>query len=64
MGVVVGVDVGGGVVGGGVVVDFEGRPVDARGGHPVVVTLVEVLEVDVVAIGILISSSGRIIIYN
>ena len=63
VGVVIGVDVG--------VILFEGRLLDALAGaanhakgHPVVVALVEVLEVHVVGVGILISRFGGIIIYN
>lgn len=46
------------------VLDFEVGPPDACESHPVVVTLVEVLEVDVVAVGILISWLCGVIIYN
>jgi hypothetical protein len=46
------------------VLNFVVSPPDAREGHPVIVTLVEVLEVDVVTIGILISRFGGVIIYN
>lgn len=53
------------------VILFEGRLLDALGGapnpgkgDPVVVALVEVLEVHVVSVGILISRFGGIIIYN
>jgi hypothetical protein len=63
VGVVIGVDVG--------VILFEGRLLDALAstanpakGHPVVVALVEVLEVHIVGVGILISRFGGIIIYN
>ena len=63
VGVVIGVDVG--------VILFEGRLLDALAGaanpakgDPVVVALVEVLEVHVVGVGILISRFGGIIIYN
>jgi hypothetical protein len=46
------------------VLDFEVGPADAGEGDPVVVTLVEVLEVDVVAVRILISWLCGVIIYN
>lgn len=43
---------------------FQVGPTNAWEGDPVIVTLVEVLKVDVVAIGILISWFGGVIIYN
>lgn len=45
---------------------LDPRPslLDARKGNPVIVALVEVLEVHVVRVGILIFGFGRIIIYN
>ena len=49
---------------GGTVLDFHVGPADAREGHLVIVTLVEVLEVHVVAVRILISGFGGVIIYN
>lgn len=46
------------------VLDFKVGGTDPREGHPVVVAFIEVLEVDVVAVGILISGFGGVIIYN
>jgi hypothetical protein len=48
----------------GVLVDLEIGGLDAGVRDPVIVALVEVLEVDVVAVGILISGLGSVIIYN
>jgi hypothetical protein len=63
VGVVVGVDVGVILFEGGLL-DTLGGPSNARKGDPVVVALIEILEVHVVGVGILISRFGGIIIYN
>ncbi len=63
MRVIVGVHVRGSVVEGGLL-DPGGGGSDAREGHPVVVALVEVLEVHVVGVGVFILGFGGIIIYN
>ena len=47
-----------------VLFDFKGGGLDPRVRHPVIVALIEVLEVYVVAVGILISGLGGVIIYN
>lgn len=57
-------DMGGVLILGGTVLDFDVGLADAVEGHPVVVTFVEVLEVHVVAVRILISGFGGVIIYN
>lgn len=62
--VVVGVHVASGILMAGVFVDFDGGGLDAGVGDPVIVALVEVFVVDVVAVGILISGLGSVIIYN
>lgn len=64
VGVVVGMYVGGVVLLGGRVLDLEVRATDVAEEDPVVVAFVEVFEVDVVAVGILISGFGGVIIYN
>ena len=48
----------------GVLVDLYIGGFDAGVRDPVIIALVEVLEVDVVAVGILISRFGSVIIYN
>ena len=63
MRVIVGVHVRGGVVESGLL-DLGGAGADAGEGHPVVVALVEVLEVHVVGVGVFILGFGGIIIYN
>ena len=62
--VVVGVEMGWIVLRSIVVLDSSGGRTDAGVGHPVVIALIEVLEVNVVAVGILISGLGGVIIYN
>ena len=64
VGVVIGVHVRASILMAGVLVDLEIGGLDAGVRDPVVVALVEVLEVDVVAVGILISGLGSVIIYN
>lgn len=64
MGIVIRVDMGVVFLVAGTVLDFEGGGLDARVGEPVIVAFVEVLEVHVVAVGVLISGFGGIIIYN
>lgn len=61
--VVIGMDVCGRVLGRGVV-NFKVGAANTRVGHPVIVAFVQVLKVHVVAIGILISRFGGVIIYN
>lgn len=62
--VVVGMDVRVVLLGRCTIVDFDVGAPEAGVGYPVVVALVEVLEVHVVGIGILISWFGGVIIYN
>jgi hypothetical protein len=64
VGVVVGMYVRGVVLLGGRVLDFDVRATDVAEEDPVVVAFIEVFEVDVVAVGILISGFGGVIIYN
>ena len=47
-----------------VLFDFKGGGLDPRVRDPIIVALIEVFEVDVVAVGILISRFGGVIIYN
>ena len=63
MRVIVGVHVGSAVLEGRLL-DLGGGAADAGEGHPVVIALVEVLEVDVVGVGVFILGFGGIIIYN
>ena len=49
---------------GRIVLNFEVGPSDLGERNPVIVALIEVLKMDVVAVGILISGFGGIIIYN
>lgn len=63
VGVVIGVHVGG-IVFCSVVLDFAVGAADAGEGDPVIVALVQVLKVDVVAVGILIPWLSGVIIYN
>lgn len=53
-----------GILMAGVLVDLDVGGFDAGVRDPVIVALVEVFEVDVVAVGILISRFGSVIIYN
>ena len=64
MRVVVRVHVSAGILMAGVLVDLDVGGFDAGVRDPVIVALVEVFEVDVVAVGILISRFGSVIIYN
>lgn len=64
VGVLVGVDMRGVLFLASVVLDPEVGLADAGEGHPVIVTLVVILEVHVVAVRILISWFGGVIIYN
>lgn len=62
--VIIGVHVRACILMAGVLVDLDIGGFDAGVRDPVIVALVEVLEVDVVAVGILISGLGSVIIYN
>lgn len=62
--IVVGMEMRGILLGAVTVLDASSGWVDAGVGYPVIVALIEVFEVDVVAVGILISSLGGVIIYN
>ena len=62
--IVVGVDIGGDLLMEGTLLDLEGGGLDTGVGDPIVVAFVEVLEVDIVAVGVLVPGFGGVIIYN
>jgi len=62
--VVVGVHIGGDLLMEGTLLDLQGGRLDTGVGDPIIVAFVEVLKVDIVAVGVLVPGFGGVIIYN